>query len=233
MLAGIYQVGVFYSVYPDEGSYRNAGAAGYIKERIARAHDIKFARHSRSRYRELISRIYRFAAFEPVPLLECRECDAELSGYRYRRVSAPDVVYFFAAAARGQSYSQPLAREYLVGINYPVLSGYRLDCRAVFPRYRPESVACADIYRERPCSRADKGSLLAVDAPRVGEKYPLGEDVAVNVAVDTADSALVRILEAAQSGYFSASARLNIFLAFERSLYITASRFVSAVSSSR
>ena len=203
MLAGIYQVGVFYSVYPDEGSYRNAGAAGYIKESIARAHDIKFARHSGAGYRELIPRIYRFAAFEPVPVLECRERDAELPGYRYRRVSAPDGVYFFAVAARWQSYSQPLAREYPVGVSYPVLSGYCLDCRAVFPRYRPERVAGADIYRERPCSRADGGSLLAVDAPRVGEEYSLGEDVAVNVAVDTADSALVRILEADPLAPFS------------------------------
>ena len=81
MLAGIYQVGVFYSVYPDEGSYRNAGAAGYIKERIARAHDIKFARHSGAGYRELISRVYRFAAFEPVSVFKRGERDAELPGY--------------------------------------------------------------------------------------------------------------------------------------------------------
>ena len=203
MLARIYQVGVFYSVYPDEGSYRNAGAAGYIKERIARAHDIKFTRHSGAGYRELIPCVYRFAAIESVSVFKSGERDAELPGYRYRRVAAPDGVYFFAAAARWQSYSQPLAREYPVGINYPVLSDYRFDCRAVFPRYRPESVACADIYRERPCSRADGGSLFAVDAPRVGEDYPLGEDVAVNVAVDAADSALVRILEADPLAPFS------------------------------
>lgn len=81
MLAGIYQVGVFYSVYPDEGSYRNACTAGYIKERIARAHDIKFSRHSGTGYRELISRIYHFAAFEPVSVFKSGKRDAELPGY--------------------------------------------------------------------------------------------------------------------------------------------------------
>lgn len=203
MLAGIYQVGVFYPVYSDKFLQRNACFSGYRPKRIARAHDIKFSRHSGAGYRELISRIYHFAAFESVSVFKSGERDAELPGYRYRRVSAPDGVYFFAAAARWQSYSQPLAREYPVGINYPVLPGYRLDCRAIFPRYRPERVASADIYRERPCSRADGGSLFAVDAPRVGEEYPLGEDVAVNVAVDAADFALVRILEADPLAPFS------------------------------
>lgn len=156
MLAGIYQVGVFYSVYPDEValSERRCGA-GYIKERIARAHDIKFSRHSGAGYRELIPHI-SFRRVRARFVLECRECDAELSGYRYH-VSAPDGVYFFfAVATRWQSYSQPLAREYPVGVNYPVLSGYRPLTVVPYSRYRPERVAGADIYRERPCSRADR-----------------------------------------------------------------------------